>query len=267
MGYTDQELHRLLLQARVLNPMTSRMLTAAGLMPGMHVLDVGCGPGDVTMLAAKIVGPDGSVTGLDRDECALKFGEQRAAADGFENVRFVRGEIIDATFKTHFDALIGRLILVYIPDRLGALQHLLKFVRPGGLIAFVDLELATGSTSLPDIPLFTQVIDWLYAACRAGGIDAHMGRSMYSLFQQAGLPAPSMMLERHLSAGQDSPIPELLGESLRTLRPVCQKGGVFAPDDVAIDQMILSLKQQVAERHAVMDAAAMVCAWSRKPLG
>jgi ubiquinone/menaquinone biosynthesis C-methylase UbiE len=266
MGYTDQELHRLLLQGRILNPITERMLRTAGLAPGMRVLDVGCGPGDVTLLAAKIVGPDGSVTGFDRDERALALGEKRAAADGCENVKFVRGEVTEARFHSHFDAIVGRLILVHIPDKLAALSHLLKLVRPGGLVAFIDLELGTTGDSLPYIPLFTQVIEWTYAACRAGGMDPYMGRSMYSLFQQAGLPAPSLTLERPISGGADSPIPEWLGETLRTLRPACQKAGLFAPDDATIDQMILTMKQQAGERQAVMVGATMVCAWARKPV-
>ena len=57
LGYSDHEHERLLLQGRILRPYTERFLHAAGLAAGMRVLDVGCGLGDVALLAADIVGP------------------------------------------------------------------------------------------------------------------------------------------------------------------------------------------------------------------
>ena len=80
LGYNERELNRLLLQSRILGPMTTRMLSAAGLKPGMRVLDAGCGPGDVSLIAAKLVGPTGSVVGLDRDERSPRFPCTRRSA-------------------------------------------------------------------------------------------------------------------------------------------------------------------------------------------
>jgi len=67
MGYTQHELERVMFQARLLWPMTQRLLHHAGIVPGMRVLDVGSGAGDVALLAAELVGPSGSVIGIDRD--------------------------------------------------------------------------------------------------------------------------------------------------------------------------------------------------------
>lgn len=75
-----QELRRLILQAAVLRPVTERLLRVAQLGKGMHVLDLGCGAGDVSLLAADIVGPTGSVTAIDRDERALAIASERAAS-------------------------------------------------------------------------------------------------------------------------------------------------------------------------------------------
>ncbi len=66
LGHEPEELRRLILQAGVLQPIPARLLQNAGIGPGMRVLDLGCGAGDVTMLAADMVGPSGSVTGIDR---------------------------------------------------------------------------------------------------------------------------------------------------------------------------------------------------------
>ena len=61
-----------MLQSRILRPYTEKFFRAAGLSPGMRVLDVGSGMGDVALLVADIVGPSGSVLGIDRDPTALE---------------------------------------------------------------------------------------------------------------------------------------------------------------------------------------------------
>ena len=65
LGHADQELDRLTIQARILEPSTRQLLQEAGLRPGMRVLDIGCGSGDVSFLAASLVGPAGRVVGVD----------------------------------------------------------------------------------------------------------------------------------------------------------------------------------------------------------
>jgi ubiquinone/menaquinone biosynthesis C-methylase UbiE len=76
LGRTAGEYDRLIEQAEVMRPLTERMLHSAGVRPGMHVLDVGCGVGDVSFLVSEIVGEQGSVVGVDVDRAALKAPHQ-----------------------------------------------------------------------------------------------------------------------------------------------------------------------------------------------
>lgn len=92
LGHTQQELERLVHQGRFLGDLTEYVLSRAGLAPGMRVLDVGCGAGDVSFLAAKLVGPQGAVIGVDRAPAAIGFAQQRAQQAGLENVHFVAAE-------------------------------------------------------------------------------------------------------------------------------------------------------------------------------
>lgn len=78
MGHNDRERRRLALQGSILNPVTEQLLRRAGLASGMSVLDFGCGVGDVSMIAARLVGSGGRVTGLDLDEPALAIARERA---------------------------------------------------------------------------------------------------------------------------------------------------------------------------------------------
>src|SRR5882757_11549895 len=80
LGHADIEVERLLLQARLYDKDTEHALHLAGLRPGMRVLDVGCGPGDVSFLAARLVGPTGEVVGVDRAAAAVAAARGRAEA-------------------------------------------------------------------------------------------------------------------------------------------------------------------------------------------
>jgi predicted RNA methylase len=93
LGHTSRELERLIEQARFFGQLTRNVLVEAGLSPGMRVLDVGCGPGDVSFLAASLVGPDGEVVGVDQSPAAIDVARGRAA--GVPNVRFVAAAEID----------------------------------------------------------------------------------------------------------------------------------------------------------------------------
>ena len=85
----ETEHRRLVRQAWLLEPLTERLFQEAGVGRGMRVLDLGCGMGDVSMLAARLVGPSGRVVGVDRDAFVLANASRRAEAAGFENIRFL----------------------------------------------------------------------------------------------------------------------------------------------------------------------------------
>jgi ubiquinone/menaquinone biosynthesis C-methylase UbiE len=87
--------------------MTERLFQAAGLAPGMRVLDVGSGAGDVAFLAAELVGPDGVVVGVDVDGAALATARARAELLGLRNVTFIEGDVGTAALDDAFDAAVG----------------------------------------------------------------------------------------------------------------------------------------------------------------
>src|SRR5262245_34719583 len=92
LGRTNAEYERLIEQAELLRPLTERVMHAAGIGAGMRVLDIGCGMGDVSFLVSDIVGPEGSVLGVDIDGAALGLANQRRAARGITNVEFREGD-------------------------------------------------------------------------------------------------------------------------------------------------------------------------------
>src|SRR5438270_11717355 len=87
LGHADAEVQRLLLQGRLYNDYTEHALRLAGLRPGMRVLDIGSGPGDVSLIAARLVGPTGSVLGVDAAPAMVELARTRAAEPGVSTAR------------------------------------------------------------------------------------------------------------------------------------------------------------------------------------
>src|SRR6266540_6623359 len=108
LGHSDRELDRLAVQARLIDPITRRFFLDAGIVPGMRVLDVGSGVGDVAFLAAELVGARGEVVGTDRALTALAVARDRADARSLHNVSFCQGDPAEMTFEQPFDAVVGR---------------------------------------------------------------------------------------------------------------------------------------------------------------
>src|SRR5690348_14243745 len=103
LGNAPEELLRQERQARALLLPSRTILAAAGIGPGMAVLDLGCGPGDLSLLAAELVAPGGQVVGLDRSQEAVDYATARVAALGLESVRFVIGDLYDPPVEGMFD--------------------------------------------------------------------------------------------------------------------------------------------------------------------
>jgi len=92
MGYSDEERQRLTDQAALYDASTRQLFVDAGLGAGARVLDVGCGVGDVSLLAASIVGPAGTVVGVDTDARSLAVAEARARSRGLGQITLREGD-------------------------------------------------------------------------------------------------------------------------------------------------------------------------------
>src|SRR4051812_8969977 len=143
LGSDDAEVARLDLQAGAIAPPTGLLLQAAGIGPGMRVLDLGTGLGHVAFALADLVGPGGTVVGVDQSATLLEIAESRRRAAALEHVRFEEGDARTFRADAPFDAVVMRLLLFHLPDAVDVLRHHMHAVRPGGLVLAIDYDMGS----------------------------------------------------------------------------------------------------------------------------
>jgi len=140
-------------------------LDLADLRPGSHVVDLGCGTGTDAFIAAHIVGPGGSVIGVDMTDHQL--GQARTQRDlaGLDHVVFVKGYVEDPPDEPGCaDAVISNGVLNLVPDKARAFGAAARALRPGGRLAVADIVGAR------EIKARTRANTHLWAACIAGAV-------------------------------------------------------------------------------------------------
>ena len=268
----EHEYERLRRQSDLYEPFTRRLLLRGGIEPGMRVLDVGCGPGDVSFLLSELVGADGSVVGVERDEQALERARRRAAESELHNVEFVLGDFGEVELAGDpFDALVGRLVLMYQADPVQAVSSAARHVRPGGLVVFAEMCLLMGSVrpersliSWPPTPASEQLSKWIHEAFGRLGTQPDMGLRLPATFAQAGLlPSPALDTEVAIAVGEDA-----IGHTVdlaRSLLPAVVAAGVATEEDLDIDTLAERLRADSGPVGRVGCWPMVVGAFARKP--
>lgn len=268
LGHTPDELQRLMDQSAYYGDLTRDILERAGLGPGMTVLDIGCGAGDVTFLAAHLVGPNGKVFGIDKSPEAIALAEQRAAGAGLENVQFIHADVndltLEAALKKPVDALVGRLVLMYFADPAAELERLAHLVRPGGIIAFQEFELM-GVRSLPQCTVIEEATDRIRKTFFHLGADIQMGLKLAQTFERAGLPNPEQHLSARMAHGPNSELYTQVVEVTRSLLQHMERTGVATANEVGIDSLAERIEAEVLALDATLVSPAYIGAWTIKP--
>jgi ubiquinone/menaquinone biosynthesis C-methylase UbiE len=125
-----------------------------------------------------VVGSTGEVVGVDQSSVSVSTAKARAEQRGLSNLRFVVGDIHDSAPEGPFDAIICRLVLMYVPDRAAVLRTQAALLRPGGVVAPIEFDLHS-ARSLPSTPLVTQALSWLREAFTTAHIDPALGPRLW----------------------------------------------------------------------------------------
>ena len=246
MGRSKEETERLIEQSQLYDDVTRRFFLRSGIAKGMKVLDVGSGAGDVALTLAEFVGPQGAVVGVDVNPDVLKTAQDRADAAGFSNVEFIAGDARTLELPNDFDAVVGRLVLLYMADPAEALKKLVTHLHRGGIIAFQDTELALYRTVIhPDTPLINQLVEWGLTVFERSGAHLNMGMELYRVFVEAGLPEPTLHFEAPMGGPEGWPGFEYLTNSFRSLIPLMEAYGIATAEEIDIDTLADRIQAEV----------------------
>lgn len=261
LGHSRAEQDRLIAQAMLLAPITQRCFRDAGIGAGHRVLDLGCGAGDVSMIAARLVGDAGAVVGIERDASTVALARERAAASGLRNIEFVEGDVDSIAHEGSFDAVVGRLVLNHFLDPVAVLRSISSVVRPGGVVVFQEGAWAPTLAVGARLPLWSRLLLVIRETFVRSGLHPELGLDLSRVFEEAGLQHPAMHVDIPLA--MDASIAELEIDLFHTLRPAAERHGVSLVDLGDLNTLAERIHAERSAAHAVVGFLAIVSAWCR----
>jgi 2-polyprenyl-3-methyl-5-hydroxy-6-metoxy-1,4-benzoquinol methylase len=156
------------------------------LQPGSRLLDVGCGPGTLTVDLARRVAP-GGVIGIDIAPTVVAEATEHAAEAGVTNVRFESGDFRDHRFEdASFDVVHVHQVLQHLRDPVDAVTRMARLVRPGGIMAAREADYSAMTWAPADHRL-DRWLDLYLEVTRQNGAEANAGRWLLRWAHAAGL--------------------------------------------------------------------------------
>lgn len=229
----------------------------------MNVLDLGCGGGDVSLMAASIVGRNGSVVGVDRDPRALATAQQRTKNFDGATPTFIKAELEDLPEQlTGFDAIIGRRVLMYLPSPARTLAQMTGRLFPAGLLVFQELDLTMVPASVVALPLHDQALGWLRRMLIAEGANVAMGFHLHEVLTQAGALVQGVTAE---AVVQTPSQPSNLGSMVSGAYSRIVESGTASAEEVDLDTLQDRLNAERIATGATYVGDMMFGAWARLP--
>jgi hypothetical protein len=150
-----------------------------------------------------------------------------------------------------FDAVIGRFILLYLPNPAATLRQLRSCLRPGGIMAFQEFEMPHLSAA-PRSKLLMQVKQWILQAFVAAAVDLSMGSNVLRTFLAAGPPRPTMLGASRVESGPQSPAHEYISHTVRSLLPLIEHAGIASSTEIDIESLAQRLWEDTVANERVI---------------
>ena len=242
--------------------MTERMLDDACIRTGMRVLDIGCGPGAVSLMLSQRVGSQGRVFAVDHNPKMLDTAREKARQAGVSNLTFIEGGF-DAVFPEHgtLDAAVGRRVLMYQADAPQAVAQLARAVRTGAVIAFQEHDMVGVTDGRTSLPLHDRVRSWLREMLCAEGANLHMGFELHYALSAAGLSVERVRAEANvITPTADYPVAAII----RAIFPRLLQHGILTEAQVDVDALDDCLMTERRAANATCIWEMVFWAWARK---
>ncbi len=214
-----------------------RLLEPAGIASGHRVVDLGCGPGFLSLAVAEIVGAAGAVHGVDINARFVADATRRATERGLAHATF--HHVADATLpfdSASIDVVVAKNVLEYVPDLRATLAEAVRVLAPGGRLHAIDSDWGFVIVE----PWGKATVDRFFAAAAPAFREPHIGRKLPAAFHAAGLSDIQVRVV---------PIVDRSGAMLSVLRNMRSYIRTFAtlPDD-EVDALLIAAERGVANK-------------------
>ncbi|UHS61325.1 methyltransferase domain-containing protein [Agrobacterium vaccinii] len=228
------------------NASSARFFGGLGIPEGSRVLDIGCGNGDLSRLMARIVGPDGVVVAIDSSEYALQLARNKESETDAAPIDYRFVDLAsDLPDLGRFDVIVGRRVLMYLPDASSTLSRLVALGKPGGILAFQEHARGNFPFGLGDVPLHRRLYDWAWNTVAAEGGDVTLGLKLIDKMSEQGLSIVECRNEGVLIPPNE---PSFLPTLMHVMLPRFVEHNVCRAEDVQIDTLRDRIEE---ERRAV----------------
>jgi 2-polyprenyl-3-methyl-5-hydroxy-6-metoxy-1,4-benzoquinol methylase len=266
MGRTDVETQRLARQAELYEPLTRRLLVEAGVKQGARVLEVGSGAGHMAALLAELVGPTGSVLGVEANPMVLETARAYVARCGLQNVTFVEGDVRNVALDERFDGVIGRFVLHWVADAVDVLRACAAHVKPGGVVVFQEHDML----DTPQYRAFPSAAaspfaELLQVTVEQQGIDVSTSYRMYAAFLDAGLASPRMLYEAPIGGGRGWLGYAVMDGHAQRFGPLMLQAGLATSAQLDLETFLSRLEDELVEARGVLRCLPTVGIWARAP--
>src|SRR5918994_7825423 len=250
---------RLHLLNRVKWPTTEPLLRVAGLRAGMCCQYVGCGSGDVTLKMAALVGAEGSVVGIDRDQSILHLARQEAEKQGLP-VTFRKLDTEELEEESAYDLVFARYLLSHLPRPQRAVESMVRAARPGGRLVFEDVFFP-GHVCYPSNAAFDRFVELSQAVARIKeGGDAAIGVRLLGMALEAGLEEVRVgLVVPTFREGEGKRVTQITMEHMR--EAVVDAG---LASDAEVDEIVGELGRIADDDRTLMSTAPTFQVWGLK---
>jgi len=250
---------RLSVLARVLAPTTEALLDRFEPFIGRHVVDAGCGGGDVSFHLADRVGPDGWVLGFDLDDEKLSLARREAEAHGTPNIDFIRASVTEPWPSEAPTFAYARFVLTHLQQPEIMLRHALDNLAPGGVLVVEDIDFG-GSFCDPPNRGFSGYVDLYVKSAQSRGCDPFIGRRLARLLEDAGFEDVGFSLvQPHGRAGD---VKQMAPLTFRAIADTVTKLGLASPE--AIERIGSELADFADDPRTTSSLPRVFQAWGRK---
>lgn len=244
----------------IYSPVGKRILLQAGLTEGMEVADFGCGVGVVTRMLGQIVGPSGSVTGIDVDGAQLEEAAQWCAQGGLKNTRFVKATAESTGLpRNTFDLVYCRFLLLHLTEPAACLREMRAVLKPGGIIVVEDGDLASAtSVARGATDPFANLFGRLGPT---RGLNYSLAKDLHLMVESEGFPQANV--EVHQPAIINGRDRSFLKWSVEEAGPALIDAGITASHELS--ETLAEMQSAADDPDVLIFPPRMFSVWARKP--